>query len=55
MRLGTGLARTLSWYMSNPAWVNAVQAGEHQKWLEKNYDHRLRAGGGASDSAKGTA
>ena len=42
MDLATGLARTLSWYMDNPAWVKAVQAGEHQKWLEKNYDHRLR-------------
>ena len=41
-RLATGLARTLAWYMDNPAWVKAVQAGEHQKWLEKNYDHRLR-------------
>jgi len=42
MGLATGLARTLSWYIANPAWVKAVQAGEHQKWLEKNYDHRLR-------------
>jgi dTDP-glucose 4,6-dehydratase len=55
MDLATGLARTLAWYTENPTWVKAVQAGEHQKWLEKNYDHRLRAGGGASDSAKGTA
>ncbi len=44
MRLATGLARTLSWYMDNPAWVKAVQAGEHQKWIEKNYDRRLRSG-----------
>ncbi len=42
MRLDTGLARTLSWYLGNPAWVKAVQAGEHQKWLETNYDRRLR-------------
>ena len=42
MRLGTGLARTLSWYLENPAWVKAVQAGEHQKWMETNYDRRLR-------------
>ena len=42
LRLGEGLARTLSWYMGNPAWVKAVQAGEHQKWLEKNYDPRQR-------------
>jgi len=49
MDLATGLARTLAWYAENPAWVKAVQAGEHQKWLEKNYDHRLRG------SAKGSA
>jgi dTDP-glucose 4,6-dehydratase len=53
VRLGTGLARTLSWYMSNPAWVNAVQAGEHQKWLEKNYHQRPgHAAGGTAP--KGT-
>jgi dTDP-glucose 4,6-dehydratase len=46
MDLATGLARTLSWYVENPAWVKAVQAGEHQKWLEKNYDHRLRGAAG---------
>ncbi len=50
MDLATGLARTLSWYMDNPAWVTAVQSGEHQKWLEKNYDHRLRT----AAAAKGT-
>jgi dTDP-glucose 4,6-dehydratase len=49
MRLDTGLARTLAWYVDNPGWVKAVQAGEHQKWLEKNYDHRL----GASKEAAG--
>ncbi len=42
VRLDAGLARTLAWYMENPAWVKAVQAGEHQKWLEKNYDQRQR-------------
>jgi dTDP-glucose 4,6-dehydratase len=52
MALSTGLARTLAWYVDNPAWVKAVQAGEHQKWLEKNYDRRPRV---ARDAAtKGT-
>jgi dTDP-glucose 4,6-dehydratase len=49
MSLGAGLARTLSWYMENPAWVNAVQSGEHQKWLEKNYHQR------SGPAAKGSA
>jgi dTDP-glucose 4,6-dehydratase len=51
MDLATGLARTLSWYLDNPTWVKAVQAGEHQKWLEKNYDYRLRTAAGV----KGTS
>src|ERR1019366_7383327 len=42
IRFVEGRARTLAWYIANPAWVKAVQAGEHQKWLEKNYDRRLR-------------
>ena len=55
LRLNDGLARTLSWYMSNPAWVKAVQAGEHQKWLEKNYDRRpAHAQAAAANSTKGT-
>jgi dTDP-glucose 4,6-dehydratase len=55
MRLATGLARTISWYLDNPAWVKAVRAGEHQKWIETNYDRRLRtartvAGDGRTES-----
>jgi dTDP-glucose 4,6-dehydratase len=42
LRFSEGLARTLAWYVANPAWVKAVQAGEHQKWIEKNYDGRLK-------------
>jgi hypothetical protein len=39
--------------MSNPTWVSAVQAGEHQKWLEKNYQQRPdHAAGGTAP--KGT-
>jgi dTDP-glucose 4,6-dehydratase len=55
MRLATGLAQTLAWYVDNPAWVKAVQAGEHQKWLEKNYDSRLRNARGAAAIGKGTS
>jgi dTDP-glucose 4,6-dehydratase len=45
-KLVTGLRRTLAWYVGNPAWVKAVQSGEHQKWIEKNYDSRLRVAKG---------
>jgi dTDP-glucose 4,6-dehydratase len=43
MRLATGLKQTIRWYMSNPDWVRAVQSGEHQRWIAKNYEGRGRA------------
>jgi dTDP-glucose 4,6-dehydratase len=46
-----GLSRTLAWYVANPAWVKAVQAGEHQTWLEKNYDRRLKTARDAAGPA----
>jgi dTDP-glucose 4,6-dehydratase len=35
-----GLEKTVDWYMSNTAWVDAVRSGEYRSWLEKNYDKR---------------
>ena len=49
LRFADGLARTLAWYVANPSWVKAVQAGEHQKWLEKNYDRRLKTARDATE------
>lgn len=37
----TGLKKTIRWYLDNQAWVNSVQTGEYQKWLEQNYNERL--------------
>jgi dTDP-glucose 4,6-dehydratase len=33
----TGLARTVRWYLDNPAWLQAVSSGEYQKWISLNY------------------
>ena len=36
-----GLRETVSWYLSHPAWVEAIRGrGEYQSWLEKNYVNR---------------
>jgi dTDP-glucose 4,6-dehydratase len=51
LRFAEGLSRTLAWYVANPAWVKAVQAGEHQTWLEKNYDRRLKTARDAAGPA----
>jgi len=37
----TGLARTVRWYVDNPAWVAGVKSGEYRRWIETHY----RAGG----------
>ena len=36
----TGLGKTVSWYLNNPAWVSQVRSGEYRKWLELNYASR---------------
>jgi dTDP-glucose 4,6-dehydratase len=41
VRLEGGLLTTLRWYMQNPAWVESMRSGDHRRWVEKNYDHRL--------------
>ena len=33
----TGLNRTISWYLSNAAWVENVKTGAYKNWLKKNY------------------
>jgi dTDP-glucose 4,6-dehydratase len=39
--LGTGLQKTIEWYLSNPEWVSAIQQQQdYQQWLVRNYDKR---------------
>lgn len=33
----TGLRKTVEWYLSNTEWVEHVQSGEYQSWLNKQY------------------
>ncbi len=33
----TGLRKTVEWYLSNTQWVEHVQSGEYQSWLNKQY------------------
>lgn len=39
--LGTGLHKTIQWYLDHPDWVAAIrQQQDYQQWLERNYDKR---------------
>jgi dTDP-glucose 4,6-dehydratase len=39
--LGSGLQKTVEWYLSNTEWVSAIrQQQDYQQWLERNYDKR---------------
>jgi dTDP-glucose 4,6-dehydratase len=39
--LGSGLHKTIQWYLSHPQWVSAIQQQQdYQQWLERNYDKR---------------
>lgn len=33
----TGLRKTVQWYLNNREWVEHVQSGEYQSWLNKQY------------------
>jgi dTDP-glucose 4,6-dehydratase len=35
-----GLRATVSWYMANRDWVDAIRSGAYQRWMEHNYDQR---------------
>ncbi|HEY0866207.1 MAG TPA: dTDP-glucose 4,6-dehydratase [Fimbriimonas sp.] len=35
-----GLRDTVRWYLSNPAWVEAVRTGAYRNWIERNYEAR---------------
>jgi len=40
MTFDEGLARTLRWYQEHADWVTAVTGGEHEHWIEANYQGR---------------
>jgi len=37
---GTGIRKTVQWYLSNQDWVGAVRSGEYRKWIDLNYGDR---------------
>ena len=37
---GTGIQKTVKWYLQNQAWVENVTSGEYKNWLSKNYQER---------------
>ena len=36
----TGIRKTVQWYLDNQDWVEHVQSGEYQNWIETNYINR---------------
>ncbi len=36
----TGILKTVQWYLANQAWVENVQSGAYQSWVETNYAQR---------------
>lgn len=36
----SGIRKTVQWYLDNQEWVNNVQTGQYQQWVEKNYAGR---------------
>jgi dTDP-glucose 4,6-dehydratase len=36
----SGIRKTVQWYLDNQEWVNQIQSGEYQQWIDKNYKER---------------
>jgi len=36
--LESGLARTMTWYLEHPRWVEAVQSGAYRQWVQQQYE-----------------
>ncbi|KAA8733193.1 dTDP-glucose 4,6-dehydratase [Acinetobacter qingfengensis] len=34
----TGLRKTVAWYLANQEWVQHIQSGEYQNWIQQQYD-----------------
>lgn len=39
----SGLLKTIQWYLSNSSWVEQVQSGAYQTWIQQNYGDRKAA------------
>ena len=37
---GTGLRKTVQWYLDNAEWVKGVMSGEYRSWVDLNYRNR---------------
>ena len=40
MTFEQGLAATIQWYLSNPAWIDGIKSGDYLKWIDNNYSKR---------------
>ena len=40
---GTGILKTVQWYLANQEWVRDVQSGAYLSWVEQNYASRVVA------------
>ncbi len=36
---GTGIRKTVQWYLDNAEWVANVQSGAYRQWVQKQYEH----------------
>jgi dTDP-glucose 4,6-dehydratase len=37
----TGIAKTVRWFLDNPAWVEEVTSGAYRTWIDRHYDRSL--------------
>ncbi len=40
----SGIRKTITWYLNNPAWVQDVTSGAYRDWIDTQYAHRTSSG-----------
>lgn len=40
---GSGLRKTVEWFLANGDWVRGITSGEYQNWIKQNYSQRSMA------------
>jgi len=40
---GSGIQKTVEWYLENEDWVKQIMGPEYEAWIQKNYGERTEA------------
>jgi len=39
---GSGLRKTVEWYLANAEWIASITSGAYRQWIQLNYEQAAR-------------